>query len=934
MNDDPTAATVAQTDPIAATVNASGGFARPPTSGIESDDLPAFLEVGAEHYRVAEEIARGGMGRVRVARDRRLGRWVALKEVLGHDANVVRRFEREARITARLQHPSILSVYEAGVWPSGQPFYAMPLVRGSSLDAVIAATKTLADRVALVPNVLAVADAIAYAHDQRVIHRDLKPSNVLVGKFGETVVIDWGIAKSLDDPNESLPGHRGSGDGYETVDGAVIGTPAYMPPEQANGAVVDERADVYAIGALLAHVLAGVAPYTGVSAADVLAAVRTGPPVAVLARVPDAPPELVAIVDRAMAREKVDRYPSARELAADLRRFQTGQLVGAHRYSARQLFVRWARRHRATLAVAVGAVVVLAIGATLAIRNIVAERTRADALRVVAEDDRETSDSLTEFMLIDMHDKLTAVGKLELLDGAARRAAAYYAKRGDQSDAMLAGHATALSNIGDVLLQRNDLVGARTQYQAAFDMRSELAARAPTDRALQHGLAGNEGKLADVATRQHDLPREKQALEAALAIDDRLLGTDATDGAAQFDREGVLRAYAQLLQSSDLDGARHNAAESVAIGEQLAARDPKNARWGKELAQGHQMLGKVMHMQNDVAGAVAQVEAALAIAKRVADLEDSNQDLLDGLAYAHAELAQELQFAGDPARAVAEFRAAQAIYEQLLARDPTNVGHKSRLGAVHRAVGTALVQEGDTRGGLEELRAALPLLEEVAAHDRTNASTLAGLQGVHELIGKSLTIGGQPLLAIPELEAAKAMSDRALTLTPTDKRAQHTAALIHNELGEAFTASRDPVAAILQHQAALEIADKLHAADPSNASARSDQSSAHRGLGKALHAQQHDDEAIEEARAALAISEAQAVKDVKNAELAQRIAGLHELVADSQLARGHGHDAIAEYDAALVILKQLAAAAPTRTILQHEVERLTKKRVAATHAKH
>ena len=933
MKDDPTAATVAQTDPIAATVNASGGFARPSTSGVEDDDLPAFLEVGAEHYRVAEEIARGGMGRVRMARDRRLGRWVALKEVLGHDTNVVRRFEREARITARLQHPSILSVYEAGVWPSGQPFYAMPLVRGSSLDAVIASLATLADRVALVPNVLAVADAIAYAHDQRVIHRDLKPSNVLVGKFGETVVIDWGVAKSLDDLTESLPGHAVSGNDYETVDGAVIGTPAYMPPEQANGAVVDERADVYAIGALLAHVLTGVAPYTGVSAAEVLTAVRTGPPVAVLARVPDAPPELVAIVDRAMAREKAHRYPSARELAADLRRFQTGQLVGAHRYSARQLFTRWARRHRAALAVAVSAFIVLAVGGTLAVRNVVAERTRADALRVIAEDDRETSDGLTEFMLIDMHDKLAAVGKLELLDGAARRAAAYYAKRGDQSDAMVAGHATALSNIGDVLLQRNDLVGARAQYQAAFAMRSELAARDP-DRTLQHQLATNELKLADVATRQHDPPRVKQALDAALAIDDRLLGADSTDVTAQFDRAVALRSYAQLLASSDVDGARHKAADSVAIGEQLALRDPKNASWGKELAQGHQMLGKVMHMQNDVAGAVAQEEAALAIAKRVADLEDSNQELLDGLAYAHAELAQELQFAGDPARAVAEFRAAQAIYEQLLARDPTNVSHESRLGAVHRAVGTALVQEGDTRGGLEELRAALPLLEKVAAHDRTNASTLAGLQAVHELIGKSLTIGGQPLLAIPELEAAMAMSDHALAVTPADKRAQHAAALIHNELGEALTASQNPVPAIVQHQAAVEIADKLHAADPSNASARSDQSSAHRGLGKALLAQQHYDEAIAEARAALAISEEQAVKDVKNVELAQRIAGLHELVADSQLASGHGHDAVAEYGVALAIMQRLVEAAPARTPLKHELERLTKERAAATRAKH
>src|SRR4051812_35987995 len=143
-------------------------------------------------YRIEGEYARGGLGRVLLAHDTRLGRAVALKEILSPSPASVARFVREARITARLQHPAIVPVYESGRWPSGEPFYAMRLVRGPSLAEVVARTHALAERLALVPNLVAVADAVAYAHGQRVIHRDLKPGNVLVGAFGETVVIDWG----------------------------------------------------------------------------------------------------------------------------------------------------------------------------------------------------------------------------------------------------------------------------------------------------------------------------------------------------------------------------------------------------------------------------------------------------------------------------------------------------------------------------------------------------------------------------------------------------------------------------------------------------------------------------------------------------------------------------------------------------------------------
>ena len=357
-------------------------------------DYPELLEVERRHYVVVREIARGGMGRVIEARDLRLGRQIAIKELLPKNRDVARRFEREARITARLQHPSIIHVYEAGTWQGGEPFYAMPIVPGRSLDKLVAEKTTLAERLALLPRVIAVADALAYAHSKNVVHRDLKPGNVLVGEFGETVVIDWGLAKDLGahtDPKESMQlSLRATGE--ETVSGSVVGTPAYMPPEQARGEVVDQRADVYSLGALLYKLLAGHAPYQGVNANDVIAQVKAGPPQDLGDREPETPPDLLAIVRKAMARDPDDRYVTASELAKDLERFQTGQLVGAHRYTAGQLVRRWLRRHRIAVVVAAAAAAALAIVGVISVRNVVEARDRAEARRVALLEERGRSE--------------------------------------------------------------------------------------------------------------------------------------------------------------------------------------------------------------------------------------------------------------------------------------------------------------------------------------------------------------------------------------------------------------------------------------------------------------------------------------------------------------------------------------------------------------
>src|SRR5215813_688201 len=168
------------------------------TRSDEADEPPELPVIAEDTYANPEEFARGGIGRILRATDRSMGRVVAIKELLPGREYASKRFIREALVTGRLEHPSIVPVYEAGRWPSGDPFYTMKLVSGRPLDRVIAEARTLEARLALLPRIAAATDAIAYAHSQRVVHRDLKPANVLIGDFGETVVIDWGLAKDLD----------------------------------------------------------------------------------------------------------------------------------------------------------------------------------------------------------------------------------------------------------------------------------------------------------------------------------------------------------------------------------------------------------------------------------------------------------------------------------------------------------------------------------------------------------------------------------------------------------------------------------------------------------------------------------------------------------------------------------------------------------------
>ena len=329
-------------------------------------------------YQIIGEHGRGGLGRVFRAHDVELGRDVAIKELISRASTSELRFVREALITARLEHPGIVPVHEAGRWPDGTPFYAMKLVSGRPLRSLIAERTTVEQRTGLLHHVIAVADAIAYAHGRNIIHRDLKPANVIVGDFGETVVIDWGLAKDLsstDDSDLSGSPFRTNPEDDLTAAGTILGTPAYMAPEQERGDRVDQRVDVFAIGAMLWE----------------LCSMQKVPPIDRnlrhrLLRKAAIDRDLITIIDKALEPDPRRRYFDAGALAADLKAFKSGARIGARNYSLLAILGHLTRRHRTAALAMTIAVAVATTSIGLYVHNIAAERDRADLSENVATD--------------------------------------------------------------------------------------------------------------------------------------------------------------------------------------------------------------------------------------------------------------------------------------------------------------------------------------------------------------------------------------------------------------------------------------------------------------------------------------------------------------------------------------------------------------------
>ncbi|MCF6286190.1 MAG: serine/threonine protein kinase [Candidatus Hydrogenedentes bacterium] len=352
-------------------------------------DVPGVIE-NEGRYTHQSEHARGGMGRILMVHDEYLGRDIALKELLPHMGSqdkvepgsepspirfstaVIGRFLQEARITGQLEHPSIVPVYELGHRKEGALYYTMKLVRGRSLSRAIRDADSLRERLELLPHFIDLCNAMAYAHSRHVVHRDIKPANVMVGEFGETVLLDWGLAKArkghdahAEVMEQSIMSMNlgAEADSTKTNYGQLIGTPAYMPPEQALGHTdkIDERSDIYSLGVVLYEILTGRLPFNARTIKELISDVIYEHPVSIREVEPGISQELAAICERAMQKSPAERYASAKELAEDVTRFQSGALVDAYAYSTTDLMSRFLQRYRSVLFVGVTAIMLVAV---------------------------------------------------------------------------------------------------------------------------------------------------------------------------------------------------------------------------------------------------------------------------------------------------------------------------------------------------------------------------------------------------------------------------------------------------------------------------------------------------------------------------------------------------------------------------------------------
>jgi serine/threonine protein kinase len=331
--------------------------ARSSTATLGVERAQAAREPGSglppsERYELLEEIGRGGMGVVHRALDRELGREVAIKIPHdGHNPALERRLRTEARVLARLEHPGVVPIHDVGRLADRRLFYVMKRVRGRTLREHLRDLPGIAERLRLFGRIC---EPVAFAHAHGCIHRDLKPENVMVGPFGEVMVMDWGVARVAEtahDPADAAATWNAEG----TQPGTVVGTVGFMPPEQARGAssAIDERADVYSLGALLYLMLTDEAPGNADPAEDIR---RRG----------NLPRPLRSICARALARDPGDRYRSVTALALDVARFEAGHKVEAHEETLVDRAARFGRTYRTAILLVLAYIVMRTLVALLA----------------------------------------------------------------------------------------------------------------------------------------------------------------------------------------------------------------------------------------------------------------------------------------------------------------------------------------------------------------------------------------------------------------------------------------------------------------------------------------------------------------------------------------------------------------------------------------
>lgn len=648
-------------------------------------------------FRVLRPHARGGLGEVLIARDEEIQREVALKQMQARYADepdARSRFVLEAEITGGLEHPGIVPVYGLGQYDDGRPYYAMRFIRGDSLkEAVDRYHKNSAslkpgqralEMRGLLQRFVNVCQAMAYAHSRGVLHRDLKPANIMLGKYGETLVVDWGLAKPMGESSSSTPSPEGSllpksiSGSVPTLHGSVIGTPQYMSPEQAAGKLeqLGPASDVYSLGATFYTVLTGKAPFTDMDVGDVLRNVERGEfprPREVKSEIP---PPLEAICLKAMSLRAENRYASSTLMADDIERWLADEPVSCYAEPWTQRAVRWLRRHR-TLALSVASAIVVAlIGSIIASLFLAAanEREREAKVEAIAQKERaEANHKLAE-------------GNFKLARAAVDR---YHT---EVSESVL------LHEPGMEPLRKKLLEAAREYYE-----------KFTKDRAGDPSVKGELGRaffrLGQITGDIDSVTKAIELEEKARATFTELGGEFKSDLALVSHHLGRLHRKAE-----DLTPSRKKYEEAISLWKELREREPKNDTYLAGWARTTLGLGNVHLEAGEPALALKQYDQSLEVRKPLSDANRDNLDHLRDLAITHnnrglalVELGSKEKDAGDA------FTAALELQDLLVKK-------QAHISQYRDDLASTLYTLGDLRGREGPPDAALKLLYQARDH--------------------------------------------------------------------------------------------------------------------------------------------------------------------------------------------------------------------------
>jgi serine/threonine-protein kinase len=788
------------------------------TQVLGDDDRTASYAVGTatsdgQRFRVLRPHAKGGLGAVFVALDGELHREVALKQILDHhadDPTSRQRFLVEAEITGGLEHPGIVPVYGLGTYGDGRPYYAMRFIRGDSLKEAIEhfhADNALKDDPGrrslelrkLLRRFMDVCDAIHYAHSRGVLHRDIKPGNIIVGKHGETLVVDWGLAKPLGRvEQESEAGERtlmppSASGSAETLPGSALGTPAFMSPEQACGDLqrLGPRSDVYSLGATLYCLLTGKPPIVGSDVGAVLGAVQRGDvrPPRQLDPAIDRPLEAICL--RAMALKPDDRYATPRALAEDVERWMADEPVSAYRERLAGKLARWARRHRASVRAAALALVIIAALATTAAVVVDQARRREEAARKqetaalmserTAKAEAQENLALAARAVDDYFTRISENTLLKRQDAAQVRdlrslrkellevALDYYtrlASRRSTAPALRAEQAAAYARVGRI----SDEVGSKEATLEAFrqaeSIRRELAALDPVDATRQRELALSQ---IDVAATLADIGRADQALREYARSQEILEGlVQANPGDAELQSE-LARAHngggivlRSLGRSQEALAAFERGRAAV---QRLVDARPGDTGDLRRLATSRSNIGLLLDELGRTDEAIVELEKSRSIWQGLLDADPSGSGLQDDLASCDNNLGLVLSHAGKFADALAAMARGRVIFRRLLEAHPSVMVYRRDLATNHVNSGNAHSALGHPAEALREFEQARSILRPMADADPSDLDTRRNLSATLYNIGDSLRATGK--LA----EASEAVREACKLLESFDDRA-------------------------------------------------------------------------------------------------------------------------------------------------------------------